>query len=419
MTLPVRNSAYNFAGQVISIVVAFVCIPIAFRNLGVERFGLLSLAWSLLSYAIVFDLGTGPAVARATAASLATDAGRRIAAILRAGLTIQIGLGIAAGLIIAGFAPNLLTVLRIPESLHQDATRSTYVVAAALPVVLVAQSFQAVLEGLERFDLIAWLRTPVAAATFAFPAYGAVAGWPLWQMMLAILCARIAGVLMMYAAYARSLPADQSGMARDELGGLFRYGRWLAVTGVLTQLITYIDRFLLSALHGLTAVAHYAPPYDAASKLLVLPGAVGVAMFPGMAKDAARDRAAESVTRSRAAVRFVLLVLVPVCLLLGVFAPQLLRLWLGPDFGPQGTTAFRILLLATLLHAASYAPVILIEAVGRSAAVARYHLIELLAYLPVVILAIMEFGIAGAAWAWVARSAALLLWSSWYAQRIS
>lgn len=418
MTLPIRNSAYNFGSQVISTLVALVCIPIAFRQLGTERFGLLSLAWSLLSYAIVFDLGTGPAVARATAASLATDAGRRIGAILRAGLTIQIALGMLAGVMVAAFATALLKMLNVPASLTTDATQTAWVIAAALPVVLIAQSFQAVLEGLERFDLIAWIRTPVAAGTFAFPAYGAVVGWPLWQMMLAILGARAAGVVVMFVAYRRTLPTNQNGTAKEELPGLFRYGRWLAVTGILTQLITYLDRFLLSALHGLSAVAHYAPPYDAAAKLLVLPGAVGVAMFPGMAQDAARERTAAAVTRSRAAMRFVVLVLAPICALLAILAEPLLQMWLGPEFGAEGITAFRILMLATLLHAASFAPVILIEAVGRSDAVARYHAAELLAYLPIVIWAIWRFGVAGAAWAWVARSAALLLWSSRYAKRI-
>src|SRR5688572_25186305 len=97
----VRNSAINFASQAITVLVALVCVPIAFRGMGAELFGLLTLVWSLLSSAIVFDLGTGPAVARATASSLVADDGRRIASIVRAGVAIQAVLGLGAALLIA------------------------------------------------------------------------------------------------------------------------------------------------------------------------------------------------------------------------------------------------------------------------------------------------------------------------------
>ncbi|MGQ0560239.1 MAG: flippase [Gemmatimonadota bacterium] len=417
MKLVVRNSAFNLAGQGITLLAGLISIPIAFRHLGTERFGLLTLVWGMLSYAVVFDLGTGPAVARATAASLVQDQGARIGAIVRAGMSIQIGLGVAAAAGLVLFATLLIRLLNIPVAFQRETILAIYALAAGLPVILMAQSQQAVLEGLERFDLIAYIRTPVAVAAYAIPAYGAIVGWSVARIVVLVLASRVVAMILFYVMYLVVLPPAQNGAMREELRALFRYSRWLALSGVLTQLLIYLDRFVLSATSGLHAVAQYTAPYDAATKLLILPGSIGVAMFPGMAKDAARDRASDAKARSKAAGRTIMLIMLPICILLIAFAGPLLRLWLGPQLTSEGVNAFRILVLATFFHAAAYPPVILIEALGRSDVVARYYLLELAGYTPIMLFAIMRFGVAGAAGAWAVRTAALMLWSHWYVNR--
>ena len=418
MNRSVRNSAFNLGNQAVSVLAAFICIPIAFRQLGPERFGLLTLVWSMLSYAIAMDLGTGPAVARATAASLVHDNGARIAAIVRAGATIQLILGALAGILLFIFRAQLVHLIKVPAAFSADAQLAVAVLALAMPVALLAQSQMAVLEGLERFDLIAYIRSPGAAATYVLPAIGAVLGWSLAGITFAIFVSRLFVVGGLHTAYRKVRPPVQNGVMRAELPHLFRYGRWLAISGVLAQMLTYVDRFLLSALHGLNAVAQYSAPYDAAAKLLALPGSIGVALFPGMAKDAARNDHSSAVTQTRHSARVSMLILLPVCLVLFAFASPLLHAWLGPKLQPEAITAFRILLIATLFHAAAYPPVILIEAVGRSNIVAYYSLLELVVYLPVLVVAVLYFGVPGAAWAWTARTFALMLWSWWYARKI-
>jgi O-antigen/teichoic acid export membrane protein len=416
-TALIRNSAFTLGAQAVTVLAAFVSIPIAFRQLGTDRFGLLTLVWTLLSSAVLFDLGTAPAVARGTAASIVTDQGRRIRAILRAGIVMQLALGAFTALVIALFAAPLLALLNVPHAYRADGVLALYALALCMPTVMIAQSQQAVLQGLERFDLIAYIRTPVAVATYAIPAAGALAGWSIARMMFVILATRVAAVLITYAFYRATLPAQQEGASREELPGLFRYGRWIAISSALTSVLLYLDRFVLSGLHGLNAVAQYAAPYDAASKLMILPGSVGVAMFPSLSKDAARQQSGEAAARARAAGRTTMLLLIPIGALLVIIAAPLLRAWLGPQLQPEGIAAFRILVVATIFLAAATPYLVLIDAVGRSNIVAQYLMCELIGYVPVLVLAVWRFGVPGAAWAWVARNVALLLWSAWYVRR--
>lgn len=64
-----RNTLLNFVGQALPLV-AVVTIPFIVRGLGIERFGLLSLAWVVLGYFTIFDLGLGRATTKYVAEAL-------------------------------------------------------------------------------------------------------------------------------------------------------------------------------------------------------------------------------------------------------------------------------------------------------------------------------------------------------------
>lgn len=52
-----RNTALNFAAQLIPLLVAVAAIPYVIAKLGIDEFGILSLPWVALSYFSLLDLG--------------------------------------------------------------------------------------------------------------------------------------------------------------------------------------------------------------------------------------------------------------------------------------------------------------------------------------------------------------------------
>jgi len=53
----VRNTWWNLLGWTLPILVALFAIPPLIRGLGAERFGILAVAWAVMGYFALFDLG--------------------------------------------------------------------------------------------------------------------------------------------------------------------------------------------------------------------------------------------------------------------------------------------------------------------------------------------------------------------------
>ena len=62
-----RNTVWNLGGQVAPLVVAIFAIPPLIKGLGTDRFGVLTLAWVVIGYFSLFDLGLGRALTKLVA----------------------------------------------------------------------------------------------------------------------------------------------------------------------------------------------------------------------------------------------------------------------------------------------------------------------------------------------------------------
>jgi hypothetical protein len=128
--------------------VGLVTMPFIVRGLGTERFGLLSLAWVILGYFAVFDLGLGRATTKFVAEALGKGEADRVPGLVWTTVATQALLGAAGGLTLAAVTPLLVErALNVPPYLVREASSAFYVLAVGVPVTLISGSFVGVLDG--------------------------------------------------------------------------------------------------------------------------------------------------------------------------------------------------------------------------------------------------------------------------------
>ena len=114
-SLLARNTLWNLGGQVAPLVTAIFAIPLLIKGLGMDRFGLLTLAWVVIGYFSLFDLGLGRALTQLVAKKLGARQEAEIPALVWTGLILMLIMGLIGTLVVSLLSPWLVQdALKIP-----------------------------------------------------------------------------------------------------------------------------------------------------------------------------------------------------------------------------------------------------------------------------------------------------------------
>jgi len=397
-----RNTALNLAGHALPLVAALLLVPALAARLDPERFGFLALAWALVGYFSLFDLGLGRALSRLVAERRATPAQATLPELSRTAFSLTALLGIVAGAILfAAAAPICEQALRLSPGLRAEAEPALRVLAVSLPIVTLSATLRGLLEALHRFDFATAIRLPLGVLTFAAPLV--VTGWScsLVQMATALALVRVVAFVAYWAACKRLDAAlvgfawPRRSAARDMLG----YGAWLTVSNIVGPLMVYADRFVIAGLVSVTAVAYYSAPYEVVTRLAVIPAAITGVLFPAMAAGTAL-RVAELL---RSGFKATFIGVLPLAFAGLLLAPEWLTAWFGADYAREGFRAAQLLCLGAALNCLAHIPMTVLHARGHADVPAKLHLVELPVYLLLLFVLIPRWGIDGAALVWTLR----------------
>lgn len=399
-----RNAGFNLLGLGLPLLVAFAAFPVLARELDASRFGLLGIAWLVMGLA--GELGFGRAVTRFVAAAPSHDSGGPASTVWTA-IVVQVGFGVATAVILAAATPWLVRrALGVAPVLTDEALTTFYVLAAAVPVVVASAAVRGVLEAVQRFDLVNLVRGPVAAANYVLPLVGFLLGMGVPGMVVLMLASRLAGVCAFAWMALRVMPALRRApvLAGDELRAILTFGGWTSVSGVVSPVLIYADRFLVGALVSLAAVAYYTVPYEVVARLLIVPASLASTLFPAFSALHGRGEATEAARLGARGVKYTLVLTGLLGLALIVTGRELLAVWLGPTFGAESGVALQLLAGGMVVNALAHVPAALLHGAGRADLSGTFHLIELPVHVAAAVLLIGAYGVTGAAAAWCLRA---------------
>jgi O-antigen/teichoic acid export membrane protein len=400
-----RNSLYNLFGLGLPLVVAVVAIPALIQGLGVEQFGILTIIWAVVSYFGLFDLGLGRSVTQQVATCVASEDEVRLKGVVGTSTALMFALGIVAALIMLAVAP--LLARELTQTSDPDAvTRAFYWMALAMPAIVLTSGYRGILEALGRFGIINAIRLPMGVFTYAGPLVVMWIGYGSLQTISAVLCVGRIIACGLHAHYAKqALPGEtRSGnIDRALIRPLLSMGGWITVSNVVSPLMNYTDRLLLGLAVSAPAVAYYATPQELVLRIGIIPSAIAAVLFPIFASESVRLGAGHSGGRIWKYTFLIFVLLFPLTAALAVLAHPLLAIWISPEFAGEATAPLQIMAVAALCSGLAQVPFTMLQGRARADLTAKLHLIELPLYLGLLWFLILEYGIVGAALAWLIR----------------
>ena len=411
------NILWNLFGNCFPVIVAVVCLPMLKRGLGTERLGIMSLAWVLIGYFSLFDLGLSRALTKLVAERIAQQRQSEVASLVWTSLSLMTAVGIVGALLTFVLAPYLVQrLLRVPASLSHEALGSFYWLGAAVPVVVLTAGLRGVLEAVQHFRLATAIRVPMGIFSYVGPAALLPFTHSLIPIIAVLAMGRVLACVAHFWACFHVLPGLRGdfGFHAPSVKPLFLFGGWMTVSNVLGPLMVTFDRFLIGSIISIAAVAYYSIPYEVVTKLWLISSALIGVLFPAFSATNAVDRA-RLVFLFKCGVKYIFIILLPLALALVIFAPEGLALWLGNDFARNSTSIARLLAVAVLVNSLAQVPFTHLQSIGRPDLTAKFHLLELPFYVVTLFFLARHWGITGVAIAWLLRviiDTFLLFWFS-------
>jgi len=400
-----KDILYNVVGLSSPMVVAVLTMPVIIKKLGIDRFGVLSLSWMVLGYFSLFDLGLGRALTKLVAEKIGSKSEWEIPELVWSSIILMCTMGLVGTAVLFIISPLLIqTILKIPTVLKDETLVVFYLLACSIPVVIISTGLRGVLEAKRHFLITNAIRIPMGVLTFLSPLLVLSISNSLVVIVAVLLAVRFVALLAYLFCCLQLIPDLRSrfSIRRSALLVLLKFGGWMTVSNLISPLLIYLDRLLIGSLISMAALAYYSTPWELVMKVLLIPGAMAGVLFP-VFSTAFIEEAERAAHLYRRGIKYLFFLLFPITLIIVIFAKEGLTLWLGVDFAQHSYRVLQLLALGVLLNGLASIPFAFIQGMGKPYVTAKFHVIELVFYVPCAWLMISKFGIIGAAFAWMLR----------------
>lgn len=420
------NIAWTLGGLGVPLIVAALTIPSLIGMIGIERFGLLALGWGLIGFAGKFDLGIGRATTQTVARLRGSNQLEQVPAVLKTAATLSFLTGLVGSFLLGvAVLAGAHTHIKYAIGLNTEVTIAAYLLALAIPIQSMSAMFRGVNEAFENFREISLVRIGLGVATFFGPFCMAIFTTHLAVLVSTLLFSRLIAFFL-FRKFAkdcltRHLTTKVQGAIVEASSAvakqLLSFGGWITVSSVIYPLMMQADRFLIGAIISAAAVSTYIIPYEMVLQSLILVGAITTVIFPSLT--ALISSKPQDVNRKFFRwLLFVTLTMFLVAIVLATLLPYILPLWLGESLSSESILVGQILCVGLVPYTVGTMYVALIHAHNRSDITGKTHLLEIPIFLAMLYWMTGEYGVQGAAWAWVIRvsldTCILVVWFTYY-----
>jgi len=410
---------FGLGGFVWPAALTLVVTPFIVHGLGETAYGVWALVGNIVGYLSMFN-SLQTAGTKYLAQYIAVNDRDNIRKLLGTSLIFNLSVGILGGGAIVSFAQILATdIFKIPLELQPQSIAAFQLAGFGFCLGTVGWWGGAILAGVQRYD---WV-VGVSSAMYTFSSLGSLCVVLLGKGVTWVVLMNVIGTLLSIMLYLwgvrRLLPDIRWTLNFDWVmfKRIFSFGIFSTLSVIFGILYTQLDRTLLGIWIGVAAVTAYSIPLSVAMRIHQLCARTLETVFPISSGLNAQNRT-DQLKRLFLRAQNVNVVLVVMCLVpLLIFAPEILKFWIGPDFAAKSTLVFRLLLIAYGLYALNVVTAGLVAGLGHPELNTAFTFIFGLTSLAGYLLFIPHWGVNGAGMSVILGSAVSVPLFLWYVNK--
>lgn len=396
----IGNIFSNWAGLIVSVIIAFVVSPIIVNTLGKELYGIWTIIISITGYFTVLDFGVNTAIVRYVSSSFAQKNYTAARSVYSTSIIIFAIVAIAILLFSAIFGYFLPDIFDI----HQVARSYIYIVfvisAIDLASGLIFSVILGSLVGLQEFKLINGTSISVNIVRSVILVWSLHSGASLLTLAILQLVSSIVRTGCQYAFLRKKykfIYFERNAVCRKTFANIYSYSVYSFIIAISLKLLFYTDSVVIGALIGVEHVAFYAIPSSILDYLEKFIWAMIAVLIPVISANQAKGVDAGNAALYIIGTRYSLIVIMPIVITLYFYGDDFICLWMGPEFGERSLLVLRYLLIGFTFSFSQLIAHGILKGISKHKILAYILVFEALANLGMSVALAKPYGIEGVA----------------------
>ena len=239
-----HNVSWNLIGFIFPVITAIVVIPFIIKNIGTERFGILTLIFSIIGYMNVFDFGLTRSITKQVVKYRELKKDNELVSSILTGLSVIVFIIIIISLAFSLYANEITHRIFNPstQSIKKEVIDSLYIISICLPFVVSQSVFSGVMEAFGEFKKIAVGKIPFSFLMYSVPFLVSLYNPSLVGITISLCVLRVAMALyfyfMMNSIVIRSccFGLTKSSIRLDMGLELIKFGGWVSVSNIIAPI---------------------------------------------------------------------------------------------------------------------------------------------------------------------------------------
>lgn len=389
-----RNVVLTFLSSIGASALSLLTVPAYLHLIGPARYGVVAFVWLIVGYFGLFIVGLDKAITNLLSQHRHDPPAAR--SLFHTAMLLNLATSCAGGVVMYFVGYQILArTMGTDPALRDEILGAMPWIAASVPLATTTALFTGALEAYGRFPALA---STQFSATVLFQTIPILVAWLIgprltWVIPAAILARTSSTMWMLVLLWPVMQLRAPFLPRRTWVPTLLRYGSSISISGIVSPILTSLDRLLIGGALGAAAVSYYVVPSNLINVVQMVPGSLLRVLFPQLSTLTPAGAGAISVDATLGLAT----ILTPVITCGILFAHPFMTLWLGAAFAMRARGIAEILLDGAWINCLAWVPVTLLQAQKRPGLVARLHVIELVPFVALVWLGVRFGGVYGAA----------------------